>query len=84
MSQLERARLIYAKSEGCENIRVNTLGIFDKLFKKQKIRTEESYYVRGSGPIRVPLGRLNEVPKVIQEFHEAEAIRMRYEALARH
>ena len=53
-------------------------------FKRQKTRTEESYYVSGSGLVKVPVGQLNEIPKVIQKFHEAEAARVRLEGLTRH
>jgi len=55
------------------------LGIFDKLFKG----VNESFYVHGSGLVRIPTGRLNEIPKVISEFHEAEASRTRLEATMR-
>ena len=51
--------------------------MFEKLFKRWKTTTEESYYVHGSGLIQIPKGRLNEIPKVIQEFHDFEAARMR-------
>jgi len=59
--------------------------MFEKLFNrwKRSIRrtlnsiSEDSYYVHGSGLIQIPKWRLNEIPKVIQEFHDFEAARMR-------
>jgi hypothetical protein len=85
MPQLERVGLIYVKSNvaSYQISGVNKLSVLDMLFKRQKTRTEESYYVLGSGLVKVPLGRLNETRKVIQEFHEAEAARARLEGMAR-
>ena len=59
------------------------MSIIDKLFKKQNARVEEKYYVHGSGLVRIPMGRMNEIPKVIQEFHDQEAARVRLAATAR-
>jgi hypothetical protein len=55
------------------------MSIIDKLFRRQKttLKQPKYYYVQGSGLIRIPIGRLNEIPKVIREFHEQEAARMR-------
>jgi len=63
---------------------MNKVSIIGKLFKRRKTRMEQEYYVHGSGLIRIPIGRLNEVPKVIQEFHEREAAKMRLSGVARH
>ena len=52
------------------------MSIIDKLFKKQKATVKEKYYVHGSGLIPIPMGQLNEIPKVIQEFHDVEAARV--------
>jgi len=55
------------------------------LFKRLKTTIEsEEYYIHGSGLIRIPIARLNEIPKVIQEFHEREAARARLERIAKH
>ena len=51
------------------------MNIISKLFKRQT--ANEAYYVRGSSLIRIPNARLNEIPKVIREFHEAQAARYR-------
>ena len=59
------------------------MSIIDKLFKK-KAPEEEEYYVHGSGLVRIPIGRVHEIPKVVQEFHMREAARMRTEAMVRH
>jgi hypothetical protein len=63
---------------------MNTIGILEKLFKSHKATREQDYYVHGSGLIRIPVARLNEIPKVIQDFHEREAARTRLEGIARH
>jgi hypothetical protein len=59
------------------------MNIFEKLLKKWKTTGAENYYVHGSGLIRIPIGRLNEIPKVIQEYHERTAARTRL-GIARH
>ena len=59
------------------------MSIIDKLFKRRKATVEEKYYVHGSGLVRIPMGRVNEIPKVIHEFHEREAARARLVATAR-
>ena len=51
--------------------------IIDKLFGKSSKAEQKQYYVHGSGLVPIPAGRLNEIPKVIQEFHELEAARAR-------
>jgi hypothetical protein len=58
--------------------------IIGKLFNRRKTTAEQEYYVHGSGLIPIPIGRLNEVPKVIQEFHELEVVKMRLAGIARH
>ena len=63
---------------------MNQISILGKLFKRHKTASEQDYYVHGSGLIRIPVARLNEIPKVIQEFHEREAARTRLEGIARH
>jgi hypothetical protein len=64
---------------------MNKVSMIDKLFKRRTTKVEsEEYYVRGSGLIRIPIGRLNEVPKVIREFHESEAAKMRLAMIAKH
>jgi hypothetical protein len=44
---------------------------------------KEKYYVQGSGLIPIPMGQLNKIPKVIQEFHDVEAKRERLAATVR-
>jgi hypothetical protein len=62
----------------------NKMSIIHRLFKRPTVRTTvKQYYVDGSGLIPVPIGRLNEVQKVIQEFHEQEAFRARLAGIAR-
>ena len=63
---------------------MNKISIPEKLFKSHKTTREQDYYVHGSGLIRIPVARLNEIPKVIQEFHEREAARTRLEGIAKH
>ena len=46
---------------------------FAKLLKR--FPKEAEIYVTGSGLVNVPLGRVNEVSKVITEFHAREAER---------
>jgi len=58
--------------------------IVEKFFKSHKTTREQDYYVHGSSLVRVPVARLNEIPQVIQEFHEREAARTRPEAIAKH
>jgi hypothetical protein len=41
-----------------------------KLFRSA---ANEEIYVTGSGLVNVPLGRINEVSKVVAEFHSREA-----------
>jgi hypothetical protein len=60
---------------------MNRIGIIEKLFKRDEMA--QDYYVHGSGLIRIPIGRLNEIPRVIQEFHEYEAAIMRLAISAR-
>ena len=62
---------------------VNEMSILDKLFKRQMTGTEETYYVHGSGLIGVPRARMNEIPKVIRESHEAEITRAILQGIAR-
>jgi len=59
------------------------MNVIGQFFKRPKATSERMFYVHGSGLIRIPIGRVNEVPKVIQEFHEDEAARVRIEAVAR-
>jgi len=55
------------------------------LFKGRKTTIEsEEYYIHGSGLIRIPTARLNEIPKVVQEFHEREVARARLQRIAKH
>ena len=56
-------------------------GIIERLFKTYE--RDQDYYVHGSGLIRIPIGRMNEIPKVIQEFHEQEAAITRLATIAR-
>jgi len=60
---------------------ISILGTF---FKRHETASEQDYYVHGSGLVRIPVGRLNEIPRVIQEFHEREAARVRLEGIAKH
>jgi len=60
----------------------NKMSIIDRLFTRPRT-TVKQYYVDGSGLIPVPIGRLNEVLTVIQEFHEQEAFRARLAGIAR-
>ena len=60
----------------------NKMSMIDKLSKRSRTMVKQ-YYVEGSGLIPVPIGRLNEVPKVIQEFHEQEAFRATLAGIAR-
>jgi len=60
----------------------NKMSMINKLFKRSRTRVKQ-YYVEGSGLIPVPIGRLNEVQKVIQEFHEQEAYRATLAGIAR-
>jgi len=69
--------------ENKSRVEVNRMSIIDRLLGKQKATTEEKYYVHGSGLVRIPNGRVHEIPKVIQEFHEREAARARLMATAR-
>jgi len=40
-------------------------------------RSKGEFYVTGSGMVRVPAARANEIPKMIMEHHELEAERAR-------
>jgi len=67
------------------NLWRRNMKVIDKLFKRQMTTAEsEQYYVRGSGLIRIPVARLNEIPKVIQEFHQREAVKMRLAMIPKH
>ena len=63
---------------------MNQVSILRKLFKRHETAPEQNYYVHGSGLVPIPVARLNEIPKVIQEFHEREAARTRLEGIAKH
>jgi len=60
------------------------ISILGKLFNRHETISEQDYYVHGSGLVRIPVARLNEVPRVIREFHEREAARTRLEGVAKH
>ncbi len=51
--------------------------------EKPSVQPSGEIYVMGSGLVRVPPGRVNEIPKVIQEHHEREAERARWLLWAR-
>ncbi len=47
---------------------------FNKTFEivGKKLGIEQKYFVRGSGFVAIPKDRLNEVPKVVKEYHDLE------------
>jgi len=53
--------------------------------KHRDVKTahEKGLYVTGSGLVRVPEARLNEIPKVVEEHHKLEAERAMQLARAR-
>ena len=63
---------------------MNRIGMINKLFKRHQMADEQAFYVHGSGLIRIPIGRLNEIPRVIREFHEYHAAMMKLAISARH
>jgi hypothetical protein len=62
---------------------MNRVGIIEKLFKRHEMAQDQDYYAHGSGLIQIPIGRLNEIPKVTQEFHEYETAMMRLAMITR-
>jgi len=77
--------LIHANNlETVENTgeKPNKMSMIHRLFKRPRTPVKQ-FCVDGSGLIPVPIGRLNEVQKVIQEFHEQEAFRARLAGIAR-
>ena len=66
-----------------EGKNMNRVGIIEKLFKRHEMAQDQDYYAHGSGLIQIPIGRLNEIPKVTQEFHEYETAMMRLAMITR-
>jgi hypothetical protein len=51
--------------------------------ERTKPKERKIYYVYGSGLVAIPEERTNEIHKLRREFHEEEARRARFIALAR-